>query len=590
MRQFIAFLFLLLLYVPLSAKVIRLQITERTPILNGSAFAGIPYELIKGTITFGLDPDLPQNQRIVDLDLAPRNEAGLVEAWTEFVVLQAIDSQQRSQLALVEVSNRGGKFIPRYFLRAGNASVDPDDPESFGDGLLMEVGMTLIWLGWQWDVPEGEGLKLHVPIAKQANGQPLSGWVRSDWRVDELTNTLNLGHRNLEGYPVADPDDPATVLTRRSGRLAPREVVLDSVWAFAQETESGLQPNREHIFAADGFAAGYIYELVYRAYDPPVVGMGLAAIRDIISYAKYDSTCPFPVEQGIAAGVSQTGRFLRMMLYQGFNEAENGQKAYDGMMIITAGAGRGSFNHRFAQPSRDAHRYSAFFYPTDLFPFSSHPQSDRGAAVGWLDQTTEAHRPYIFSVNTGYEYWGRAAALIHSDIQGETDVPLLPEERVFHLASGQHFVNGFPPQAESNEGVLQYYGDPLDFSGNYRALMMRLVDWVQGKKLPPASRYPTLGDGTLVSLERLNLPGLPGLERPLVAHEAYRADYGPRWEEAGIVDQQPPILGEAFPVRIPQVDPMGTKLTESEMWSYRCPWRPTSPGMSAEAWLAAMAN
>ncbi|MEZ5012113.1 MAG: alpha/beta hydrolase domain-containing protein [Bacteroidales bacterium] len=238
--------------------------------------------------------------------------------------------------------------------------------------------------------------------------------MRSDWTVDETAYTLNLGHRQQVGYPVANRDDERNVLTVRDSREGPRTVVERELWDFGRLLDDGsVSDDPTYIYSREGFAAGKIYELVYLSDKPVVTGMGLAAIRDIISYAKYDKECPFHVDRGMATGISQTGRFLRHFLYQGFNTDESGRMAYDGMMIITAGAGRGSFNHRYAQPSRDAHRYSAFFYPTDIFPFTSRVvldqeqwRSDGLMAHAWIDK----HIPKIFYCNTGYEYWGRAAS------------------------------------------------------------------------------------------------------------------------------------------------------------------------------------
>ncbi|MCP5083276.1 MAG: hypothetical protein GY948_16425, partial [Alphaproteobacteria bacterium] len=132
-------------------------------------------------------------------------------------------------------------------------------------------------------------------------------------------------------------------------------------WSFTRAFSGEIVPDKTHITMPSGFQAGRIYELVYVAENPVVVGLGLAAIRDLMSHAKYDRSSPFHVHATLAFGVSQTGRLLRHFIYQGFNTDEQGRKVFDGMLIHTAGAGRGSFNHRFAQPSRDAHRYSAFF-------------------------------------------------------------------------------------------------------------------------------------------------------------------------------------------------------------------------------------
>ncbi|HSG47933.1 MAG TPA: alpha/beta hydrolase domain-containing protein, partial [Longimicrobiales bacterium] len=271
----------------------------------------------------------------------------------------------------------------------------------------------------------------------------------------------------------------------------------------------------------------------------------------------------FPTSRGVAFGVSQTGRFLRHFLFQGFNVDEGGRKVFDGMLIHTAGAGRGSFNHRFGQASRDAHRYSAFFYPTDLFPFTSLPQADpvTGMEGGLLDALPAALRPRVMVTNTGYEYWGRAASLIHTTVDGLGDVPPAPTERIYHLAGGQHYVGPFPPDsAAALPGTPGYAGNPVDFLFTLRALALRLVAWVQDDAPPPPSRIPAVAQGTLVPPRSLAFPRIPGVDLPQVAHQAYRADYGPRFRSEGIIDIQPPRLGLIFSSLVPQVDGFGNEL------------------------------
>jgi hypothetical protein len=547
-----------------TARVVRVEVVSREDILNGREFGRYgPYEKIVGRVYFVFDPANPMNARIVDLDKAPRNAAGLVEAWADFVVLRPKRGRPDGGVALLEVSNRGGKASLSYFNGAAR-SLDPVDPDHFGDGLLMRLGLTVIWVGWQHDVPVREGLlRLNVPVARAEDGQPLQGLVRADWVVDQPTRTLHIGHRDHVAYPVIDPRHLDNVLTVRDGRLAPRRVVPRDDWRFAREAGDTVADDLLHVYMESGFQAGKIYELVYRAQDPKVVGLGLAAVRDMISYAKYDPSSPFPVRQGIAIGISQTGRFLRHFLYQGFNTDEQGRKAFDGLMVHTAGAGRGSFNHRFAQPSRDAHRYSAFFYPTDIFPFSSRTQTDpvTGATDGLLaHQHDDANLPYVFYTNAGYEYWGRAAGLVTTSVDGQRDIELFPNERFYHLASGQHYVGRFPPPDQSSLlGSHAYRGNPLDFLVTMRALLTRMVEWVRDGAEPPPSAYPRIDAGTLVRLDEVNSPAVPGVSLPSVAHEAYRADYGPRWSE-GIIDYQPPKLGPAFPTLVPQVDLFGNEL------------------------------
>ena len=560
------FLFFLFSVFPLAAKVLRVEVESRTVILNGKTFGNSgQYELIKGRIFYGFDPSNQYNERITDIQLAPKNADGLVEAWGNLAVLQPVDAEKSCGVALVEVSNRGGKFSPAYFNRASKGrELLPNDPDYWGDGLLMENGLTVIWIGWQFDIPEGEhNLKLHVPQAVNSNGTPIYGKVRSDWTIDKPVKSLSLGHHNLVGYPAVDLESDEHTLTVRDGRDGARRIINQSEWQFAREENGELQVSDRHISLEGGFLEGKIYELVYLAKDPAIVGLGQAAIRDVIAYAKYDPSCEFSIKKGIAAGVSQTGRFLRNFLYKGFNTDEQGRMAYDGMMIITAGAGRGSFNHRFGQPSRDAHRYSAFFYPTDIFPFTGIEQTDPlteesdGLYQHLFDNN---HLPRIFSINSGYEYWGRTASLIHTDPLGSSDVEPHPNERIYHLASGQHFVGAFPPRTQlPSDGADAYRGNPVEIKANYRALFIKLLAWVKDDTAPPESRYPKVSNGTLVRKEELKFPKIPGIDQPTTIHHAYRADYGPNWNK-GIVDHQPPELGYAFPAMVAQVDNHGNEL------------------------------
>lgn len=566
MRRFVTICWMLaaslIALAPARAEVTRIEVASQEVVLDGRAFGETgAYEKLTGTIYFSLDPENPANRAIVDLDLAPRNDDGLVEASANFMALQPVDPARR-RLALVEVSNRGGKASLAYF-NGARGSRDPAVPEHFGDGLLMRLGLTVIWVGWQWDVPEGKGaLRLEAPIASNPV-TPIEGLVRADWVIEapegRPVRTLALGHRGMTAYPVSDPADARNVLTVRDGRLGERTVVPRDSWRFAREDGGAIVDDPRHIFMESGFEPGRIYELVYIAQNPRVAGVGLAAIRDIISCAKYDPDCPFRVRRGIAWGASQSGRFLRQFLHQSFNIDEEGRRAFDGMLIHAAGAGRGSFNHRFAQPSRDAHRFSAFFYPTDIWPFTSRWQTDpeTGRTDGLVTMPPE-YRPKTFYTNTGYEYWGRAAALIHTGVEGRLDVPPMDNERIYHLASGQHFV-GRPAPEPVEPHSPAHLGNPLDFRPTLRALLVRLVDWVQRDVAPPPSAAPRLDDGTLVPLGDWRFPAIPGVQRPAVAHEAYRTDYGPLFHARGIVSNQPPRLGPPFPVLVPAVDAVGNE-------------------------------
>ena len=546
----------------LDAEVVAIVIEQRTDVLDGHSWAQTgAYEKIAGKVKFAFDPEDPANRAITDLKLAPRNEEGRVEAWADLVVLQPKDPATRRGVGWIEVSNRGGKASLVYFNR-GEGDPDPVVAEHFGDGLLFDEGLTVIWVGWQWDVPETPAalLNLHVPFAQGPDGTAVSGLVRADWAVDSETALLELSDRGHQAYGPSDTSAPENVLTVRNSREGKRMVIPRQQWHFeAQDAESG---HISHIRLKGGFKPGKIYELVYKAEDPPIVGLGLAAVRDIASHAKYDPESEFPIQHAVAFGVSQTGRFLRHFMYQGFNVDEQNRKVYDGFLIHTAGAGRGSFNHRFGQPSRDAQPYANFFYPTDLYPFTSSAQPDpvSGRNEGLLDHVEPAFRPKTFYTNSGYEYWGRAASLIHTTPNGKNDVAPLKNERIYHLSSAQHFWRpGWPAEERRVPGADAYTLTPLNLLITLRALAVRLVEWVETDAQPPASSYPLLADGTLVSAEGVAFPQIPGVAIARIPHLAYRSDYGPEWAQ-GIVGNQPPILGDAYPVFVPQVDGFGNEI------------------------------
>ncbi|MBX3148015.1 MAG: hypothetical protein KF785_14715 [Gemmatimonadales bacterium] len=546
-----------------AAEVVSIEITRRADVAGGRSFgAAGAYEMIEGRILFAFDPANRYNARIVDLDKAPRRN-GRVEAWADFTALRP-KQPVANGVALFEVSNRGLKYLLQV-LDYGTMAPRPTTIEDVGDALLLRQGLTLVWVGWQHDVPpdDADRLGLEVPVVRNADGSPITGVLRADWVVARTVNSLSVAHGNHVAYPAIDPDSDQHVLTVRDGRYAPRQTVPRSEWRFAREVNGAPVADPAWIYRAKGFEAGRIYELVYRSQDPRVAGLGLAAIRDAMSHAKYDPSSPFAARHAVAFGISQTGRLLRHFLYQGFNTDERGRKVFDGMLIHVAGGGRGSFNHRFAQPSRDGHRYDAFFFPTDLFPFTSEPSTDpeTGVTDGINSHLFDrAHLPYVFQTNSGYEYWGRAASLIHTTPDGARDLAPPANERIYLLTSAQHVPGPFPPpDATRHPGSRVYRSQALDYRLPLRALLVGLVEWVRDGKEPLPSAYPTLARGDLVSIDKVAIPSVPDLGRPTVVHQPDRLDYGPRWRE-GIVDREPPTLSKPFPVLVPQVDSLGNEV------------------------------
>jgi hypothetical protein len=335
-------------------------------------------------------------------------------------------------------------------------------------------------------------------------------------------------------------------------------------------------PDPRAVYLAAGFAPGKIYEVIYRAKDPVVVGTGLAAVRDLISYLKYDTASIAPTKFGIAYGVSQTGRFLRHFLYEGFNSDERGRMAFDGIFAHTAGAGRGSFNHRFAQPSRDAQPYSTFFYPTDVFPFTSTIESDPltkargGLRVDWRQG---ARLPKVFYVDGGYEYWGRAASLTHTSVDGRTDIPFLPSERRYVISGAQHSSPaGFPPsEAQRMDSARAWRGDPLDQRLALRALLVALTGWVRDGAAPPPSAYPTVQGGTLVRAATRRSPIIPGIAFPAAPYTPYRLSLWADDETRGVVTREPPVVGAPYVPLVPRADLLGNEMGGIQSVELRVP-------------------
>ena len=489
------FFFLALSISPLNARVVRVETAMRTDVLGGRQFGDAgAYERITGRVYFSLPVANPHNRRIVDLDKAANLKNGEVEFSADFIAVRPKDAHKGNGSLLLEVPNRGrGRIIG--LVDGGDWDLAADA----GDGWLLRNGFTIVSLGWQWDAAGADALRFFAPVAKD-NGKTITGLLRGDLMPSKVMPEIPLGHLilgNIGGseYPVAAPDDPRNVLTVRDSRDAQRTVIPRAEWQFAEMVDGKLSPSDRQIHLNRGFRPGKIYEYVYVVADPVVAGGGFAAIRDFASYAKHAEDAITPATRVYGEGISQNGRFLRDFLYQGFNADEEGRIALDGVLAHVAGAGRGSFNYRFAQPSRDAQPTSSVFFPTDIFPFTDQPEKDpvTGETGGLLDRAVaEKVVPKIFFSNTSYEYWGRAAALIHITADGKRDAPISDSVRIYHFTGLQHFSGPFPPEKGKGDLLGQKPQSPLPVKYFWRAMIANMDAWVRSNTLPPASSYPKI--------------------------------------------------------------------------------------------------
>ena len=559
------------------ARLVSLSIERREVVLDGRAFglAG-PYEKLVGTAHFAVDPDLPQNQIIVDLKLAPRNVHGEVEFSSDFYLLKPVDPSRSNGRLFYEAGNRGSKRILQIFQKASR-SADPTTGGEFGDGVLMSRGFSFLWMGWQWDVPDGR-MRMSMPVAVN-DGQPITGLVRGNF-VGPVGSTALVADRGHRAYSVVNPASDEHVMTVKSLPTDPPTVVPRDRWRF---TEPGT------VELDGGFVPGQIYDVVYLSEGPRVIGTGLAGTRDIVSFFKYEEgdANPLPnTEYALGWGVSQTGRFLRHFLYQGFNEDESGRQVFDGVFDQVGGAGRGSFNHRFGQASRDALQHFNFLFPVDMFPFADTTLTDplTGVTDGLLQRASNSGTvPKIFHLLTNSEYFNRAGSLIHTDPTGVRDVAPPDTSRIYMVSSGPHIVGQFPPAPNPSASFLgQASMNPLVYAPVIRALFDALDAWVVDDREPPPSRYPRLADKTLTPPPETGWPEGTGARLPQSPLTALRLDFGPNWS-SGIVSNEPPLIGDPFVQLVPAVDANGNdragiRLPEIEVplatqtgWNYRHP-------------------
>ncbi len=566
------------------AGVHAVYVDQRSDVLGGVSFgAPGPYERIIAKVEFLVDPKLPANRIIRDIDYAPRNSDGMVEFSANLYLLKPRDPKLANGTLLFEVSNRGRKGALSMFNRA-EASADPQTEADFGDKFLLEQGYTILWLGWQFDVAHTpNAMRMEVPVATD-HGKPITGLVHSLFVPGTKGTTFSTGDRDHIAYPVLDPKDPSMELTIRDSPDGTRRAIPRSKWSFSDPT---------HVTVPAGLELGKIYEIVYKAQNPAIAGLGPAGIRDIVSFFKHGGGYGMfltdqrqYIKRAIGFGTSQSGRFLRQFLYDGFNADEKGQIVFDGLWPHVGGAGRGSFNIRFAQPSRDGQPWNNFYYPTDVFPFTDLEETDPELNMtdGLLNRATKDNVvPKLFLTNGSYEYWGRDAALIHVTVDGHTDVRLASNTRVYYNTGAQHGSGHFPPERTNTRNLA----NPLDYRWQMRALLTDLNAWIKDGNEPPPSQYPLLAKHQLVAPPALEFPKIPGIEvekHPLVAR---RLDFGPEFRSLGIATIEPAKLGKPYPILVPQVNSDGNEMAGIRLPEIQVPlgtytgWNQRAPSMGA---------
>jgi len=580
------------------ARITRIEIARvESPTFSGQGFDPVgPYERLVGRAHGEVDPTHPLNTIVQDIQLAPRNSRGMVEYSTDIDVLKPVDLGRGNGVLFFNVLNRGNKGgVTSYNAGAAGDVAANNEARRPGDGFMMRRGYTIVWFGWQADVLPGNGrMTMQVPIARNPDGSPITGTVRSEIAVPARTTTVNLstGHFTTlthASYPTVGPDNRTPLadgflptLSVRPREQAARASIPNTEWSFGACPDGGpATPSDTRLCYPAGFQPGRLYELIYRARDPLVLGLGYAAMRDLAAFFKHadrdDAGTPNPLRRpgarAVIQGTSQSGRNIRTFLHLGFNQDEQGRIVYDGA-FPHIGGGLAALNIRFAHPGRAWGEQVDHLYPAYDFPFTYARIHDplTGRTQGVLDRCTTTNTcPRIFHVATALEMWEGRQSLGLTDPLGERDVPEPANVRTYIMASTQHAVPSLPLATGPRFGNCQQQPNPNHQIWTMRALLDAFTAWVRDDVMPPASAVPRIADATLVPPEQVRFPSIPanqygGVARPAirflrVTNPLHVLDFGPQYaaaDSSGVVTVEPPRVGpRAYTLLIPQVDADG---------------------------------
>ena len=529
---------------PAVAKVVKFDIVRlESPAFEGRSFGTVgTYDRIVARATIAVAPDDPGNKIIVDLDHAPRDAQGLVEAITDVEILRPTIAANGNRRLFYEALNRGNKLGLALFNDQAPAVNDLVKANDAGNGFLMNRGYTVVWSGWQGDVGPGGGrMTFSPPVVPE-----VSGLAREDFIFDHTDNPANA----VLSYPAADLD-PA------HAKISVRQREADS-----RATPAGLavkfeSPTKISIARPEGFDAGAIYEFIYTARDPKVMGLGFAATRDIVSFLRNVAADPAGtanplmgrIDRAIGFGASQSGRYLHDYLYLGFNTDEAGRIVFDGLMPHISGGKKTFTNYRFSQPGRSPYQHADMLYPGADFPFTYPVITDAltGKNDGFLARCLAANNcPKIIKTDSEIEFYQQRASLVVTDTHGNA-LEMPDNVRLFLISNLQHFAlaNAKSEMAKT----CAFPTNPLNAGPPARALLMALDGWISNGTKPPASRYPSRNDGTLVlpTTEDVGFPNIPGFA------------YTSRMARPTLIksDEMPPSKGAAYPVFVPKTDADG---------------------------------
>ena len=526
--------------ISVQAEVVKFDIQEKTIAFEGRVFPNVgTYTLIKAKAVIALDPNDKRNAVIADLSFAPKNAKGQVEAVGDVVLLHPTNPQAGNQTLLVDIPNRGRKLAPQLFDDAPQPGANNAfKAQDAGIAYLHRQGYTMAWIGWQGDIPsEPQQLAMQAPSAFG-----IQGMARDEFQFDHLNNPVSV-------KLSAAIEDPSSV-----------QATVRAHWTHERQMPSDLivkvtGPQSIELTRPNGFDAGALYEITYKAKDPVLFGMGFAMARDVSAFLKTNDTPSNPLafngkanlQRAIGFGVSQSGRFLRDFLWLGFNEDLNGKMVFEGLMPHVAGARRMATNYRFGQPSRNSRHPQDPAWQIDLFPFTYEVMTDplNGQRDGLLLKCRQSQTcPKVMQTDSEHEWWASRASLLVTDPSGN-HIDLPSNVRAYMIAGTPHFAD--PGGVIGHAKTMALPVNPMHAGQPMRALLQALNEWITDGTEPPSSRVPMRAHGTLVPATEAVPGNLPTLPYDALYTSAYLSDHA---------HLPPKVLGR-YEVLVPLADADG---------------------------------
>jgi hypothetical protein len=549
------------------ARVTRIVIDQKqSPAYEGKAFGSIgQYEILTGRAFGELDPKDPRNRIITDIEFAPRNARGLVEYVATFMLVKPVDLAKANGVMIYAVANRGNRITPSAFTVAAES----------GEEFLLKRGYIILHSGWQGDLQPGPGIEtISVPIARNPDGSSITGTVLARFsNMAAGSNTLSLP----AAKEAASLDTGKATLTRRSSEEGAVIPIAAGEWAFGDcdRTPFPGTPDAKKICLKNGFDPAYLYELVYTAKDPLVLGIGFAATRDINAFfrraVKDDRQQANPlagkITHVIAQGISQSGNFIKTFIHLGFNQDEVRRMVWDGVNAHIAGR-QLAMNIRFATPGGAANLYEAGSEPPLWWgTYSDTPRGKKAASM--LDRCRlTATCPKVFETFGSAEFWGLRMSPNLLGSNADLDIPLPANVRRYYFPGTRHGGGrgGFSTEVGGAPAPCSLASNPNPQADTMRALLVALSDWVTGDATPPMSLYPRLDRGQLVRPDHraMGFPLIPGAPLPdNLINRLLDYDFGKEFKYSdlsGIFGLQPPVIRRVLPMLVPKVNGDGNEI------------------------------